>query len=332
MGANSKIEWTDHTWNAWWGCVKVSPACTNCYAATLGGRFGVEWGPRARRRFFGEAHWAEPRRWNRAAEKAGVRRRVFCASMADVFELLPAGHPDEETLEEARGRLWRLIAETRSLDWLLLTKRPENVLGLTPVDWRAGTWPQNVWVGTTVEDQRRVDERIPHLLTIPAPVRFLSCEPLLGPVDLRRWLGEACCRPPWSDDTLHAHDCEPEKNGLAPGVDWVICGGESGPGARPIHPDWARSLRDQCQKAGVPFFFKQWGDWQPRDCMASAPDDPAEWGAGEIPLLPDGTDCRGYEALAAQEIGCRVLRRVGKKAAGRLLDGRTWDEVPGVAP
>lgn len=322
MGKTTEISWTDHTFNPWWGCVKVSPACTHCYAATFAGRFNVEWGPKAERRFFDQKHWNEPLKWDRKAKAHGLRRRVFCASMADVFEALPEDHPDADRMAEERMRLWGIVNDTPNLDWLLLTKRPENIPAMVPYGWMHGAgFPSNVWCGTTAENQEYADQRIPALLQVPAAVRFLSCEPLLGPVDVDQWL-----------------DCGYESGGpqgwvSEPSINWVIVGGESGPGARPMHPDWARSLRDQCVAAGVPFHFKQWGEWQPRDCMTDVPDTQCdEWGVNEIPLLPDGTDCRGYEALADGTKGCRVLRKVGKKAAGRLLDGRAWDEFPAATP
>ena len=279
MAENSKIEWTDHTFNPWWGCVKVSPGCTNCYAATFDARtFGVEkhvtakgetrephWGKDAPRRFFGEKHWREPLKWNRDAERDGARRRVFCASMADVFE-------DREDLREQRDRLFALIHATKSLDWLLLTKRPERVTEIVPESWCDG-FPRNVWLGTTCEDQQLADERIPHLLAVPATVRFLSVEPMLGPVDLRVYLGAAadvqsedgddriCVRcgdgvPPESELRYATHRCP---GGFGPRPDWVIVGGESGGGARACDVAWIRSVRDQCREASVACFVKQLG-------------------------------------------------------------------------
>lgn len=312
MAENSGIEWTHHTFNPWWGCVKISPACTNCYAATLGHRYGTEWGPSARRRFFGDAHWNEPLKWNRKAEAAGERHRVFCASMADVFEALPDGHPDLAMMAEARERLWELIERTPWLNWLLLTKRPERVMCSVPERWRVHGFPENVWPGTTVEDQKRGEERIPMLMAIPAAVRFLSCEPLLGPVDVAPWLF-------WDDLT-------------ASRLDWVIAGGESGPGARPSHPEWFRSLRDQCTAAGVPFFFKQWGEWVPYTADAQPPffasaADGALIDSHSLPeLLSDGNPVGGWWLPDIREDV--VYRHVGKKAAGRLLDGREWSEFP----
>lgn len=252
MGENSSIEWTHHTFNLVWGCVKVSPGCEHCYAETFAKRTGHNiWGPAAttERRTFGDKHWAEPLKWNEDAVKANERRRVFCSSMADVFE-------DHPQLPRERVRLWKLIDQTPALDWLLLTKRPENIFRMAPAVWFSG-WPRNVWIGTSVENQAMADKRIPLLLQIPAAVRFLSCEPLLGPLDLSGKTRETV----WLDQEYA--DADP---GLAEVVEtdgwpiaWVIVGGESGPKARPMNPDWVRGIRDQCTAAGVAFHFKQWG-------------------------------------------------------------------------
>lgn len=232
MAANSDIEWTHHTFNPWTGCTKISPACDRCYAASMASRFRrADWGPQARRVPAREPSWQQPVKWNRDAELASERRRVFCLSMGDLFE-------KRRELDPLRARLWPLIEATTSLDWLLLTKRPANVTGMAP--WGT-TWPANVWLGTTVENQKWARRRLPFLLQMPAAVRIVSCEPLLEPVDLTGYL---------------ARDGRP-------GIDWVIAGGESGAGARPSDPSWMRSLRDQCAEAGVPFFFKQWGAWSP---------------------------------------------------------------------
>jgi protein gp37 len=229
MGETTAIAWTDHTFNPWWGCERVSPGCQNCYAEAFAKRTGnVVWGKKADRRRFGDKHWQEPLKWDRQAEKDGKRHLVFCASMADVFE-------DRIDHLEDRRRLFDLIEGTPHLTWQLLTKRPENVLNMVPLHWIGG-WPAHAWIGTTVEDQQRADERIPHLARIPAPVRFLSCEPLLGYVDLIN----------------HVE-----------GVDWVIVGGESGPGHRPLDIENARTMRDQCRMWDVPFFFKQVGGHHP---------------------------------------------------------------------
>jgi protein gp37 len=229
MGATTGIQWTDHTFNPWWGCAHVSPGCVHCYAEKLAARYGNDvWGAKAPRRFFGEKYWAEPLRWNREAESEGRRHRVFCASMADVFE-------PREDLDPWREKLWALIAETPWLNWQLLTKRPDIAPVLTP--WRWGEWPANVWLGTSVENQEWADKRVPALLRIPARTRFLSCEPLIGPVWLGRYLENL-------------------------GIQWVIVGGESGPGARRMKLEWATSLVNQCEAFGkelVAVFVKQLG-------------------------------------------------------------------------
>ena len=220
MGKDSKIEWTHHTFNPWWGCAKVSEGCANCYAEAFSKRTGNQiWGPKAPRRFFGDKHWNEPLKWNHEALEAGEPRRVFCASMADVFE-------DRVDLIEARDRLFKLIRNTSALTWLLLTKRPENIVKLT-ANW---LFPPNVWLGTSAENQDRWDERVPILMDIPCSVHFVSAEPLLGGINM----------------VNHS----PE---------WLIVGGESGPKARPMLHEWVESLKYQCASTGTHFFFKQWG-------------------------------------------------------------------------
>lgn len=258
MGMQTAIEWTDHTFNIAWGCVKVSPGCQHCYADTLSRRYGHDvWGPAktTARRTFGAKHWTEPLKWNAKAERDGVRRRVFCSSMCDVFE-------DHPTIDAEREKLWPLIRATPWLDWQLLTKRPERIAANLPSDWGIG-YP-NVWLGTSVEAQAYVEERVPLLTRVHAARHFLSCEPLLGPLNLTRIpFGTWFCKK-WhtvdgaSDlyvNALHGVGGRPSFGS----IDWVIAGGESGPGARPCETDWLRSLRDQCQSAGVAFFLKQLG-------------------------------------------------------------------------
>ena len=229
MGRYSKIEWTDHTFNPWWGCTKVSPACAHCYAEAWAKRTGFEiWDAQGERRFLSEAYWRQPQRWNKEAAQSGRRKRVFCASMADVFEA-------REDLSPWRTRLWALIENTLSLDWLLLTKRPQQVFRMVP--WERN-WPSNVWVGVTIENQRWANERLPYLAEIPSRVRFVSCEPLLNQIEISEWLEQES-------------------------INWVIAGGETGPKSRPSDPAWFCSLRDQCVSSAVPFHFKQWGDWAP---------------------------------------------------------------------
>lgn len=241
MAESSKIQWTHATFNPWRGCTKVSEGCAHCYAEQMSGRNPAvlgTWGPNGARVVAAESYWRGPLRWDAEAVLAGERRRVFCASLADVFEgwdTMPESA--REPVRAARVRLFHLIHETPNLDWLLLTKRPENVRRFC--DQPGRSWseytPPNVWIGTSVENQARLEERAPHLLRVPARVRFLSAEPLLGPLDLRPFIG--------------------------PGyVQWVIVGGESGPGARPFDPHWARIIVDQCKDAGVPVFVKQLGE------------------------------------------------------------------------
>jgi protein gp37 len=258
MAKTTSIEWADATWNPWWGCSHVSPGCVNCYAETWAKRTGLNvWGAKGERRTFGDKHWAEPLAWNVAAKKAGERRRVFCASMADVFE-------DHPALPAEREKLWSLIEATPWLDWLLLTKRIENVEAMTP--WQ-GMWPDNVWIGTSIENQEWADKRIPILLEIPAVIRFLSCEPLIGEVDLRRpgWLlpqANVCQYRGGNVETDRALADVLRAAGKHLGaryVDWVIVGGESGHGARRMDPMWARRILGQCGLAGVPVLFKQAG-------------------------------------------------------------------------
>lgn len=241
MGEETAISWTDHTFNPWWGCQRVSEACRNCYAESLDARFVgpnsaigkvSHWGPNAPRRFFADKHWNEPRKWNRDAAREGVRRRVFCASMADVFEL-------RDDLIPHRVRLWALIRETPNLDWLLLTKRPENLAGMLP--WTNAEYPyQNVWLGTTAEDNARAEERILMLRTINAAVRFVSCEPILEHITADTW-----------DLVLGGH----RSLGM---VHWLIVGDESGRNARPAKTAWIRTARDAAQRHSVAFHFKQW--------------------------------------------------------------------------
>ncbi len=301
MAENSKIEWTDHTFNPWEGCQNVGPGCDHCYAETRNARFAggqaTNWGPGAPRRRTSATNWRKPLAWNAAHGKFfaeyGRRQRVFCASLADVF--------DNAVDSAWRHDLFDLIELTPALDWLLLTKRIGNVLRMLPShDWATRS---NVWVGATIVNQEEAERDIPKLLTVPARRRFLSMEPLLGPVEL----GPVCRR-----------------IGLHPGeaLDWIIVGGESGPGARPMHPDWAHSLRDQCQAAGVDFLFKQWGEWAPAVVRAGG-DLGADMRRGQIRIVKAHGENDGHFRP-----GDTLMRRVGKIATDRLLDGREWNEVP----
>ncbi len=275
--SETTIEWAHYTFNPWSGCAKVSPGCKHCYAAALPPRMrrGAEWGEGQARMPASETYWRQPLAWARKAEAEGVRRRVFCASTADVFE-------DAPSLDPWREQLWRLIGDTPQLDWLLLTKRPERM-----ARWATEHgWPENAWAGVSVENQAAADERVEHLLEVPARVRFLSCEPLLGWVDLRVWL-----------------EAGYESNGpqgwcsLPSPIHWIIAGGESGPRARPMQPEWVRDLRDQAASNDVPFLLKQWGEWG---------------------VLSTRT-----------EDGREIVHRMGRAEAGRLLDGVVHLAFPG---
>lgn len=273
MGENSAISWTDHTWNPWIGCQEVSPACDFCYAKRQNEhrQWVKGWGPHGERRRTSDANWCKPISWDRKAAKLGIRYRVFCASLADVF--------DNRVPIQWHADVWMQIRCTPNLDWMLLTKRPQNIAGMLPPDWGDDGYP-NVWLGTTVENQAEADRRIPLLLQVPARVRFLSCEPLLGPVSML---------------------------GITPNlIGWVIAGGESGSKARPSHPDWFRHLRDQCVSGGVPFHFKQWGEWAPgmKGLSAKTP---------------------GYEFDGNPST---IVFRRGVLNTGRKLDGITWDGFP----
>jgi protein gp37 len=227
MGANSLIPWCHHTWI---GCTEVSLACDNCYARLMAHHYRwAEWGDHPRRRT-AFSTWMKAYTLNRKAAQRGVRERVFTNSLSDFF--------DNQVPPEWRTEAWGVIRACTHLDWLILTKRPQNIRKMLPPDWGGG-WP-HVWLGTTVENMVEARRRIPVLLRVPAVCHWLSCEPLLGPLDLRRWLIDG-------------------------GVDWVICGGESGHHRRVMEPEWARSLRDQCAAAGVAFFMKQMTSLHPKD-------------------------------------------------------------------
>ena len=294
MSENSAISWTDHTFNGWTGCTKVSPGCANCYAEGWAKRSGiVQWGAGKPRRRTSASNWNLPIKWNKAAEESGTRPRVFCSSLADWL--------DDEVPASWLFDLISLIHRTPCLDWLLLTKRPENWSSrlksaadqctVDPNDitdriyaWLEGSriW-HNIWIGTTVDDHQRAEERIPELLKIPAKVRFLSCEPLLEAVDVSKWL--------WTKERHQYCDfCKdpaetPCDEGPCPwrSIHWVITGGESGPGFRTFDPEWARSLRDQCKAAGVAFHMKQMGGLKP-SMMPPIPDDLMirEWPKGGV--------------------------------------------------
>jgi protein gp37 len=333
MAENSSIEWCDHTFNGWIGCSRVGPGCDNCYAAvsTPVRVAGIKWGPGEDRVRTKPSNWAKPRQWERNAEsfmaQHGRRQRVFCSSLADVF--------DNEVPTQWRTDLLRLILETPSLDWLLLTKRIGNARRMlddaVTVDGRLMDASDryrplpNVWIGATVVNQDEADRDIPKLLEVPAAIRFLSIEPMLGAIDLSRFLWQCCGN--YQDGAEHMGSREgpvccgnPETKDL---LHWIIVGGESGPKARPAHPNWFRSLRDQCAQAEVPYLFKQWGEWAPHRAGAGG-DEGGDLRRGHVRYLegdgrrPDGHFRKGDAAVA----------RIGKKASGRLIDGIEHNGFP----
>ncbi|MDR9781636.1 DUF5131 family protein [Rhizobium redzepovicii] len=326
MAENSAISWTRHTWNPWMGCTKVSPACDGCYAeALMDKRYGkVQWGnaPRVRT---GAHTWNDPFRWQRQAEKDGDRPFVFCASLADIF--------DNQVDPQWRADAFEVMRKTPNLVHLLLTKRPQNIIKLAA---EAGGLPTNAAIGTTIEDQTRADINVPALLEAKAATKpafaFLSCEPLLGPIDLTALREFNPSAKPWINALSGAvtsggvprnrSECgiNVSTSWTSPTIDWVITGGETDQGghkARPTHPEWFRSLREQCARYRVPFHHKQNGEWVPLQAND-----------GEWP-----TDLPGFCRLSTS--GERIdagwpMQKVGKKFAGRELDGVTHDAFPKV--
>lgn len=258
MGETTKIQWCDATLNLWWGCTKVSEGCKFCYAENLSdGRFkALRWGPKGTRQEVKSWRTTLAKISNRAF-KENRRLRVFCQSMSDTFEGGDTcGGFDSEnwaTMSRLRIDLMEAIINHPHLDFLLLTKRPENAKRFFD---GFGRVPDNIWMGTSVENQETANERIPHLRSIPARIRFLSCEPLLGPISLgafARWITSTC------GDGVNGY--YEEEIGLLEDIHWVIVGGESGKNARSMYADWARHLKEQCEEFFIPFFFKQWGKW-----------------------------------------------------------------------
>lgn len=362
MAETTKIEWCDSTWNPWIGCTQVSPACDHCYAAVsrAATALGVEWGAGKPRHRTSAANWKLPLRWNserfhectvcgwRGTTKYGdpvccdvpakpARRRVFCSSLADVL--------DYEVPIEWFVDCLDLCRRTPNIDKLLLTKRIGNwrrrlgdaadAVGYSDEnialrdwigDWLSGKAPTDIWLGATICNQAEADRDVPKLLRVPAAVRFLSIEPMLGRVDLCEQLGM------WWNQTMGCWESTGQQINVAPDgrprIGWVICGGESGAHARPMHPDWARSLRDQCAAAGVPFLFKQHGEWL---ATAFCDDDAAMLPSRRtVYVSQDGS----YVPLGAAVNffgGAEETAWVGKKAAGRKMDGRIHHEFPRIA-
>lgn len=336
MGDRTGIEWTDATWNPQVGCSRVSRGCQHCYAETqaAGRLINVDAykGVTTNGRFNGTVNLLpdrldQPVRWKRP-------RRIFVNSMSDLFHknvpvtwiadvFATMAYASQHTYQVLTKRPERMAELVASPEFVTLVRGRRETMGLN-LAWQ---WPlPNVWLGTSVENQRTADERVPHLLSTPAAVRFLSVEPLVGPVDLG--IGDphkdhesddvhgyphprVCltCSTEDSDVEYFRRDCAGEV-----GLGWVIVGGESGKGAAPMHPDWVRSIRDECIDAGVPFLFKQWGEWTP---CTDRPTHRVAYGGEHYLNAP--TCLMSHEEL---------IRRAGKKAAGRELDGRTWDEYP----
>ena len=314
MSQNSKIEWTDHTFNPFIGCTKVSPGCDHCYAEHLldTRMHRVVWGPHGERIRTSPANWRKPIHWNAHHDaffaEHGRRQRVFCASLADVF--------DNAIDPQWRADLFDIIGKTPNLDWLLLSKRIGNVKAMLrevallrsdTANLIDPSLPPNVWLGATIVNQEEADRDIPKLIDAPARVRFLSMEPLLGAVNLFDWIGGK------------THELQ-----APPMLDWVIVGGESGRGARPMHPAWARSLRDQCASANVPFLFKQWEEWAPGNSCAG--NDMIDRDRRKIKCgffdHNDNWNSLGPNALR------QTMDRIGRSAAGRMLDGQIYDGFP----
>ncbi len=254
MGKNSGIQWTDNTFNPWMGCTKVSPGCEHCYAEADRKRRGqLLWGPKAPRQRTSAAYWKQPLAWNEEATRLGIPARVFCGSLCDICE-------DRDDLLEARADLMRLIEATPMLDWLLLTKRPENFNRFFGRRWGAN-WPKNVWAMASVTTQKEADRLVPELMKVPATVRGLSMEPLLEAVTLKHLLTERLpvMRERREDEGGDANLIPTGEFRTVKRIDWVIIGGESGPGARPFFLEWAWNIVIECQAERVAQFVKQLG-------------------------------------------------------------------------
>lgn len=323
MAETSKIEWTDATFNPWIGCTKCSPGCENCYAER---DFGPKsrhpmggWGADEPRHWTSEANWKKPLAWNRKCERENRRMTVFCGSICDIA--------DPEVSQIWFSDVIRLVLKTPNLNWLFLTKRPEELKRRLDDFYKYSLEYRfvipNLWLGVTACNQEET-KKVWTLLKTPAAGRFVSIEPMLGPIDLNKF--ELLCKA-WSR----------RRPTLGTYLDWVICGGETGPKARPLHPDNVASLRDQCQSTETPFFFKQWGEWSPWAPMKNGVYDLCSG----ITLAPDGTIYRGGdltypggprrgEAYRAghDKANLTSMYRIGKAAAGCLLDGKEYKEFP----
>jgi protein gp37 len=333
----TKIEWSDATANVINGCSLESPGCTNCYAMKQAHRFPVRQGltKKGGMVWTGEVRFHEPAllkvlSWRRP-------RMIFWNAHGDMF------HPDVP--EEWIARCFDVMARTPQHIHQVLTKRsarmrevlsgPKNHRLWHPKLWHRSVLP-NVWLGVSVEDQQRADERVPDLLATPAAVRWLSCEPLLGPVDLttvRMQTSHHLGFDALEGKRIHKEDGDQRTAGTR--LDWIVAGGESGPGSRPCHPDWARSLRDQCAAADIPYFWKQWGEWLPfdqvrsneqRDAVSRTTIEASKKGNGKQTVF--GAWSNGHKFYGTPGIRPVQINAVGKKLAGRLLDGKLHEGMP----
>lgn len=366
----TEIEWASDVWNPTTGCDRVSPGCDRCYALTMAKRlkgmgsskYQRDGDPRTSGPGFGVTEHPDtlelPFRWRKP-------KRVFVNSMSDLFH--------DQVTDEFITQVWAVMTLLPQHTFQILTKRHGRMRSLLksevfqrsvfveahrmkwgvpggPVDFPGWIWPlRNVWLGVSVEDQKRAELRISALEATPAAVRFLSCEPLIGPLDVSRYLTGDCpsCGRDITTEACGLIHADMACDYTAAGLSWVIVGGESGPGARPMHPDWARSLRDQCTTAGVPYFFKQWGEWAPAPWSVRVCDPTVGWTGTETELSEAKRQAEAVGATVAvqpwghvyepshkpwslERVGDEpgAMRRVGKKVAGRELDGRTWDEFP----
>ena len=329
--SKTKIEWAEESWNPVTGCTKVSPGCKNCYAEKMSKRLAGRFGYPAADPFSVTLHpdkITEPLSWKKP-------QKIFVCSMGDLF------HDDvlDRWIAEVFkiiGMCWAAKDGRKNHIFMILTKRPERLRNFFR-DWPLLENLPNVWLGVTAENQEQADVRIPMLLSIPAVKRFVSIEPMLGPVEL----DNIECKPGYFENALSleewagAEDSPEVKASMGGGalLDWVICGGESGPGARPIHPDWVRGVRDQCDAYGVPFFFKQWGEWATSAAFCEAHQPPKKrikpaWlredGVVRVSCMPYSSDVP-KEGSQHKWIKCA---KIGKKDAGRMLDGKEYLEWP----
>lgn len=363
----SKIEWTEKTWNPIAGCTRVSEGCRHCYAESMAKRLAAMGQEKYEGLVDANGHWTGKISLDPEAHVEPLTRKkptvYFVNSMSDLFH--------ENVPSFVIGAIFGIMAATPHHQYQILTKRPEQMLhffkvissiskncepaccwqyalnlGLEDNIWPISkTWPlPNVWLGVSVENQEAANERIPLLLQTPAAIRFLSCEPLLGPIDLNSIprLSRGVNGFPDPIGVFAEWQEEPCRAKLRNGVDWVIAGGESGPGARPMHPFWVRSLRDQCIESGTPFFFKQWGEYKPlnphyvSDCISDKEHEDCEnynydWDDPRLSILDTfGRDWNGEKAQDPP--GTYFMYRMGKQKAGRELDGQIWDEMPEVQP